>query len=311
MNKTPKISVVIATKNRPNKLRSCLRSILDNDFDRFEIIVVDQSNFTNSLNSLNKKKIRYYNQNRSGKSIALNFGVNKASGDIIAFTDDDCIVAKDWLQNIYESLSKNNIVVGAFGNVFPYKPGIHRGKICPSTFKKPNSIIKRPGKHWLKIGFGNNMAFKKEVFDEGYRFREWLGPGSIGKAAVDAEFVLRLLVENRGKYFIYHNSGMKVFHDRWLSRKESRDAELAYDLGELACYGYFYFSGERFAKSIVSNKLKKEINNLFKTICTLIDNFNHETLYAFKYSFIEVCFVLKGLAVAFFFVNKNRISKIV
>ncbi|MEW6169944.1 MAG: glycosyltransferase [Candidatus Omnitrophota bacterium] len=114
------ISVIVATYNRCQNLRNTLDSILfqdiTGDFD-FEIIVVD-----NNSNDKTKNVIEYYRpkfagrlkylfEPRQGKSFALNKGREEAKGEIIAFTDDDCIVNKDWLKNINEVFKIKNIDV--------------------------------------------------------------------------------------------------------------------------------------------------------------------------------------------------------
>jgi len=251
------ISVIISTRNRPWLIVKSLGSILANSWSDFQIVVVDQSDNPTTRKLIKKivhKRIFYFQMNQRGKPKGLNFGLEKARGDIFAFTDDDCLVKKDWLKNIYQSFQKNKDVVGVFGRVLPYRPEKHKGKVCPCTFlNQKEKIIKKPCLHWKQIGFGNNMAFKREIFKKAGYFKKWLGLGPTGPAGEDAEFALRLLLKG---YRLLYNPKIVVYHNRWLTRQEYQKQCLSYSCGEVACYGYFAFQGKKFAQKVVLNNFK-------------------------------------------------------
>jgi len=102
----PFFSIVIPTYNRPKQLAKCLKSLshLDYPRDRFEVIVVDDgspiipegvvADFRGQLN------MTLLTQARTGPAGARNTGVNIAKGDFLAFIDDDCEPATDWLRNL-------------------------------------------------------------------------------------------------------------------------------------------------------------------------------------------------------------------
>jgi glycosyltransferase involved in cell wall biosynthesis len=104
--KLPFFSIIIPTFNRPLSLTHCLQSLerLDYPRDRFEVIVVDDgskspaqvvvSPFSNRLN------ITLIAQTHSGPATARNKGAAHASGKFLAFTDDDCTLAADWLKTL-------------------------------------------------------------------------------------------------------------------------------------------------------------------------------------------------------------------
>ncbi len=99
-------SIIIPTYNRPDRLADCLESLsrLDYPRDRFEVIVIDDggevplepvvSSFVDRLN------MTLLTQTHSGPAAARNTGVKGARGDFLAFIDDDCRPAADWLQNL-------------------------------------------------------------------------------------------------------------------------------------------------------------------------------------------------------------------
>lgn len=254
------ISVIIPTRNRPDKIKNCLRSILSNSYRKFEIIVTDQSENQQTeklINKIRSDKIRYFPLKTTGKSGALNFALEKARGNIFAFTDDDCIVSKDWLLQINKIFNKRKNISGIFGEVLPYKALSHRGLICPCTHTiYKEMIISLPCYHAQYIGFGNNMAYRKEVIKSLGGFKKWLGPNSVGSNAEDAELALRMILKG---YKILISPKVKVWHNKWLSMTEMNKQMFSYYCGETACYGYFSFLGYGFARKVI-------MKNLFATI---------------------------------------------
>src|SRR4051812_36988173 len=96
----PFVSVIVATRGRPASLILCLRSILENDYPRYELIVVDQSD-----DDIGKKlaaeigdpRLTFVRTKTKGKERAQNAAFSLSKGDILLFTDDDCTVPVDWV----------------------------------------------------------------------------------------------------------------------------------------------------------------------------------------------------------------------
>lgn len=134
--KAQQISVVISTYDDPiNFLGQCINSLLYQK-EIYEIIVVDSSKseeikkFCHSLNNNNENnKINYIFTPPKGLSDARNKGINIAKKNIVAFTDSDCIVDKNWAENICVSFD-------AIDNV-----AIVGGKIIPRWISMPNKIL--------------------------------------------------------------------------------------------------------------------------------------------------------------------------
>ena len=102
-------SVVIATRDRPQRLATCLESLAAQDYprERFEVIVVDDGGHSR----LDQVAARYGERLRlqalerpfGGRSAARNEGAARASGELIAFTDDDTEPAPGWLRALATS----------------------------------------------------------------------------------------------------------------------------------------------------------------------------------------------------------------
>lgn len=125
------ISIIVCTYDDPIELfKICIDSLLPQEkID--EIIVVDSSKsdrikkFCN-IDNVNEK-IRYVYMPPKGLSEARNMGISLSKMNIVAFTDSDCIVDKNWAENIYMSFVGDIAVVG--------------GKVLPKWISRPNKIF--------------------------------------------------------------------------------------------------------------------------------------------------------------------------
>jgi len=100
-----KVSVIIPTCNRSSLLKSCIYSLLEQTFpgDSYEIIVIDDGSTDDTgeiIQAMVKQhdRLSYFKKERGGPPSALNLGIEKARGEIIAFIDDDAIARKDWIE---------------------------------------------------------------------------------------------------------------------------------------------------------------------------------------------------------------------
>lgn len=97
----PKISVVIPTYNREDKVLKAIESALAQSFTDLEVIVVDDGSTDNTgriLEETFENRIRYYKQANQGASIARNRGIEEARGEWIAFLDSDDVWEKEKLE---------------------------------------------------------------------------------------------------------------------------------------------------------------------------------------------------------------------
>lgn len=99
-------SIIIPTYNRPERLATCMQSLvcLNYSRDHFEVIVVDDGS-PMSLEPVvapfqDKFDVTLIKQPNAGPATARNTGAARASGQLLVFTDDDCMPAPDWLQTL-------------------------------------------------------------------------------------------------------------------------------------------------------------------------------------------------------------------
>lgn len=118
------ISVLVVTRNRKNYLSQCLNSAINQKRRPDEIIVVennDKETILEVIKHFNKIiPIKYSLEKRINIAQARNTAIKKATCDILAFTDDDCVVSKNWVNKIYETFTKNPNIAGMVGRSLNY-----------------------------------------------------------------------------------------------------------------------------------------------------------------------------------------------
>ncbi len=109
------VSIIIAVRNEENNIENCIASVLKQTYRNIEIIVIDdhsQDNTYSKITSLSKNndKIRVYQlpDNLQGKKSALSYGVSNAKGDILFFTDADCVINENHISCMLGFMYENN-----------------------------------------------------------------------------------------------------------------------------------------------------------------------------------------------------------
>lgn len=99
----PTVSVIVPAHGRPEATRACIASLLALDYpaERLEIIVVDDASEPPLALSLAEMPVRVLREERNiGQSAARNQGAEQARGELLAFIDNDCVAAVDWLRTL-------------------------------------------------------------------------------------------------------------------------------------------------------------------------------------------------------------------
>jgi glycosyltransferase involved in cell wall biosynthesis len=212
----PRLSVLVCTRNRAEKAVQCVTAILANSCGDFELVVVDQSTDDKTREAIaacKDRRIRYIPTNTVGLARSRNIAVRTSVAETIVFTDDDCISDKDWLSSIVAEYAEDPSVTGVFGRVLAY--GTEQNMFCPCLIENAEKrSVDRPVIPHNVLGHGNNMSFKRGVFQKTGLFVESLGAGTSMKAGEDTEFIYRAL--RKGQKFVYSPRPL-VFHDNWRS----------------------------------------------------------------------------------------------
>lgn len=189
-----KISVVIPTYNREESLRKCLRAVTSQDYPDYEVIVVDDGSRkgTRAMVVREFSDLIYLRQETNrGPAAARNRGIRFARGEIIAFTDDDCIPSKDWLSKLAAGF-ESHPSAGAIGGLQEPPEEIWRSNPIARYDRYQTRVIYQLG-DGVKTGYPmpvgtNNLMMKKRQLLELGGFDE-LFPGAGGE---DADLLHRL-----------------------------------------------------------------------------------------------------------------------
>jgi GT2 family glycosyltransferase len=200
------VSLVICTRDRPERLRRCLESVAALTFQPAEIIIVDNGIRREETRRVAEhfERVRYIVEPIPGLSRARNAGVRAASSPLVAFTDDDIVLSPDWLFHLVNAL-RDPSVAAASGLVFPAElrteaqiafehqfGGFHQG-YEPRSYGP--QFLRRAGHKappvW-SICAGGDMIVRRSTFDSVGLFDESLGAGAAG-CSEDSEFWYRIL----------------------------------------------------------------------------------------------------------------------
>jgi GT2 family glycosyltransferase len=229
MNATKTLfSIIVPTYNRPEKLAQCLQSFVELEYprDKFQVIVVNDSTeisvettifpFQNGLN------LTLLTQPNSGPATARNTGAFAAEGKFLVFTDDDCTVAADWLQNLEKRFveTPDCLVGGRTVNALPdniYSTASQQ--LIDYLYSYYNAIGDR-----AQFFTSNNFALPAEAFEKigGFDTSFSLAAGE------DREFCFRWL--NLGGRAVYAPE-VKVYHSHALTLRKFWRQQFNYGRG--------------------------------------------------------------------------------
>jgi len=109
----PFLSIIIPTYNEENYIESCLKSLYEQSYRNFEIIIVDDGSSDKTREIAGKFKVMLIEGKHKGPGISRNLGAKKANGEIFIFVDADMTFDKDYLKNLISPLLKYKKEIGA------------------------------------------------------------------------------------------------------------------------------------------------------------------------------------------------------
>jgi len=244
MKNNLKISVIIPTYNRAFLLPRAIKSVLNQTFQDFELIIIDDGSTDNTKDVVEEikkkdKRIIYIYQDNQGLPKALNTGIKNTKGKYIAFLESD----DEWLPEKLEEqikLFRNNIGIVScnlvFINEITHKKGVY--KLCP--FTSIENFLHNPHNYIYNnssIIISRVVAKKIGLWDESLKvFSDLDYYIRIIRAGYVIDFVKRSLV----KYYIHDNNLSRDFNksvDDYLSLlKKHEEIEKEYPIAIYASY---------------------------------------------------------------------------
>ena len=214
----PPVSVIVAARNEEEHIANCINSLLALDYpkEKIELIIVDDHSTDNTcqiVQSLAANEPRLvpislgdYFENNSGKAGAIQFAVEKSRGEFIFVTDADCQVPKTWVKNLLSAFTPDMGLVG--GVTLLDEPNEKMpifGKIQSFDWLYLLTIATATGYYGIPISwFGNNMAFRRQTFDDIDGFKNLRNT-----LVEDFAFILKIHQSNKWNIrFIMHKDSL-------------------------------------------------------------------------------------------------------
>jgi GT2 family glycosyltransferase len=168
--------VIVAVRNGERELVDCLTSLQRTDYpaDQREILVADFGSTDRTADVVRRYAVRYLPPTGPGVCHARNRGIESSRGEILAFTDPDCVVSTRWLRELVQPFQRRD--VGAVGGaILPY-PGTTPAERFAA--RRRSHTQERPLGHPSRpFAMTPNVAFRREVFGRIGRFDTWFPGG--------------------------------------------------------------------------------------------------------------------------------------
>jgi len=243
----PSLTVAICTKDRPDNLARCLKSLLkirQNAAESLEILIVDNAPSDERTKELvtSLPELRYVREPKAGLDFARNRALQEATGEFLAFLDDDVVVDSQWLDGFWEAWAENPDAGAFTGLVLPYElatdaqvlfelgGGFRRG------FEKIRYGQVLPGNPLYPcgsgiFGAGCNMAFRREVLLEIGGFDDALDTGAPLPGGGDLDIFYRVV---RAGYPLVYEPRYLIFHQHRQDLVKLRRQYWSWGLGFMA-----------------------------------------------------------------------------
>lgn len=187
MERNNKISIIIPVYNTEKYIKETIESILNQNLDLFELILVDDGSQDNSLKILNQYEcfpnVKVLHQKNKGAPSARNYGLSQATGDYILFFDSDDVIYSNSLKLVMQTINKNNpdLVIMNYDVVDQNQNLIT--EITHKKIKQDNLLDMM-----CLTPFPGNKIYKKEIIDKNNIIFDSV------KIAQDLNFYLKYLI---------------------------------------------------------------------------------------------------------------------
>lgn len=202
------VSIIVPAYNSATTLAECLRACLNQTHADTEVIVVDDGSTDDTHAVVECLPVRYVRQLNRGPAAARNHGARVAQGEVIAFTDADCVPNTDWIERLLEGFSGDTVAVGGTYGI--------RNESSLLARLVHEEIVLRHERFKDTVDFlgSFNVAYRKEAFDAAGGFDESFPYASgedndLAYRLQDAGGVLRFRSDARVKH--YHPTKLRAY----------------------------------------------------------------------------------------------------
>jgi GT2 family glycosyltransferase len=160
----PKVSVVVCAYNAERTMAPCLASLENLNYPNYEVIIVNDGS-TDRTREISERfeYVRLINQENKGLSAARNVGIEAATGEIVAFTDSDCVADPDWLTYLVATFIRSGRAAVGGPNFPPPEDTLVPSAVAVSPGGPTHVLLNDEVAEHIP---GCNMAFRKEALEE-------------------------------------------------------------------------------------------------------------------------------------------------
>ncbi len=233
---TPRVSVVVCAYNAERTMDACLDSLRTLNYPNYEVIVVNDGS-TDATLAISERHKAVYDadpggprmmiicQENKGLSVARNVGAQSATGEIIAYTDSDCVPDPDWLAFLVYKFVRSGFVAVGGPNFPPPEPHLVPAAVAVSPGGPTHVLLNDEVAEHIP---GCNMAFTAKALHEVGGF-----DATYTSAGDDVDLCWRL--QNRG-YAIGFSPAATVWHYRRNTVKAYLKQQMGYGKAEALLY---------------------------------------------------------------------------
>jgi glycosyltransferase involved in cell wall biosynthesis len=171
--RAPRVSVVVCSYNAERTMDACLASLEKLNYPDYEVIVVNDGSTDRTLAIAEKYgTCKIISQENKGLSAARNVGAEAATGEIVAYTDSDCIADPDWLTYLVAKMESAGLVACGGPNFPPPEDNLIPSVVAVSPGGPTHVLVSDDVAEHIA---GCNMAFRRDIllglggFDPVYR----------------------------------------------------------------------------------------------------------------------------------------------
>lgn len=166
ISKNPRVSVIVPVRNAENTIAKCIKALLAQDYpqNKIQIIIADNGSTDRTQEIISSFPVKMIIEPKAGSYNARNHALQLATGEIIAFTDSDCVAEPDWLKSLVAGFS-NPGIAGCGGKIEDFSgTGWVQRYSNLHVLRQDQSLAETTRPHPYIIGA--NMAYRREIFTE-------------------------------------------------------------------------------------------------------------------------------------------------